>query len=68
MTQVAARAPYMHDGSLASLAEVVEYYDRGGNRNSNLDLELQPLGLTGEEKQALVAFLGSITGVVREGM
>jgi cytochrome c peroxidase len=68
LRQVAGRAPYMHDGSIATLEEVVEYYDRGGNRNPNLDSELQPLGLSGEEKQALVAFLRSLNGVVREGM
>jgi cytochrome c peroxidase len=58
----------MHDGSIATLEEVVEYYDRGGNRNPNLDSELQPLGLSAEEKQCLVAFLRSLSGVVREGM
>jgi len=68
LRQVADRAPYMHDGSVASLEEVVEYYDRGGNRNSNLDTELQPIGFTKEEKQALVTFLRSLSGVVREGM
>jgi cytochrome c peroxidase len=68
LRQVAARPPYMHDGSIATLEEVVEYYDRGGNRNPNLDSELQPLGLSGEEKQALVKFLRSLSGVVREGM
>jgi cytochrome c peroxidase len=68
LRQVAARAPYMHDGSIATLEEVVEYYDRGGNRNPNLDSELQPLGLTVEEKQALAAFLRSLSGVVQEGM
>jgi cytochrome c peroxidase len=68
LRQVAARAPYMHDGSIATLEEVVEYYDRGGNRNPNLDSELQPLGLSIEEKQALVAFLRSLSGLVQEGM
>ncbi len=68
LRQVASRAPYMHDGSVASLDDVVEYYDRGGNRNANLDPELQPLGLDQAEKQALVAFLRSLSGVVREGM
>jgi cytochrome c peroxidase len=68
LRQVAARPPYMHDGSIATLEEVVEYYDRGGNRNPNLDSELQPLGLSGEEKLALVKFLRSLSGVVREGM
>jgi cytochrome c peroxidase len=68
LRQVAGRAPYMHDGSIATLEEVVEHYDRGGNRNPNLDSELQPLGLSHDEKQALVAFLRSLSGVVREGM
>jgi len=68
LRQVAARAPYMHDGGIGTLEEVVEHYDRGGNRNPNLDSELQPLGLSREEKQALVAFLRSLSGVVREGM
>ena len=58
----------MHDGSIGSLEEVVEHYDRGGNRNPNLDSELQPLGLSHAEKQALVEFLRSLSGVVREGM
>jgi len=68
LRQVAARAPYMHDESIASLEEVVEYYGRGGNRNPNLDSELQPVRFSKEEKQALVAFLQSLSGVVREGM
>lgn len=68
LRQVSTRVPYMHDGSIGSLEEVVEHYNRGGNRNPNLDSELQPLGLSHEEKQALVAFLRSLSGVVREGM
>lgn len=68
LRQVAARAPYMHDGSLATLEEVVNYYDRGGNPSAHLDPELQPLHLSAEEKAALVAFLRSLSGVVREGL
>jgi cytochrome c peroxidase len=68
LRHVAERAPYMHDGSIANLEEVIEYYDRGGNRNAKLDSELQPLGLSQEEKQALLQFLRSLSGVVREGM
>ena len=52
----------MHDGSLASLDQVVDYYDRGGNRNAWLDPELRPLGLAEAEKSALVAFLRSLSG------
>jgi cytochrome c peroxidase len=51
-------SPYMHDGSLQTLAEVIEFYDRGGApRDPDLDPQLKPLGLTAAEKQALVAFL-----------
>ena len=61
LREVARTAPYMHDGSLASLEQVVDYYDRGGNRNAWLDPELRPLGLADAEKTALVAFLRSLS-------
>lgn len=67
LRNVAGRAPYMHDGSLATLSEVADYYNRGGNRNPWLDRELLPLRLTDAEKEALVAFLQTLTGPVREG-
>ncbi len=60
-------APYMHDGSIGSLEEVVDFYDRGGNTNPSLDDEIRPLGLTADEKRALVAFLRALSGSVREG-
>ena len=58
-------APYMHDGSIRSLEDVIDYYDRGGNRHSQLDPEVRPIGLTDPEKRALVAFLRSLTGEMR---
>lgn len=67
LREVSRSAPYMHDGSLATLQEVVDYYDRGGNPNPALDRELRPLRLSPDEKRALVAFLGSLSGEVREG-
>jgi cytochrome c peroxidase len=67
LREVARTAPYMHDGSLASLEDVVEYYDRGGNANPGLDEDLRPLHLSAEEKRALVAFLRSLSGSIREG-
>jgi cytochrome c peroxidase len=67
LREVARTAPYMHDGSLATLQEVVEYYSRGGNRNPWLDAELRPLRLTPAEARALVAFLRALNGRVREG-
>jgi len=67
LREVARTAPYMHDGSLKALEDVVDYYDRGGNANPNLDEDLRPLHLTAEEKSALVQFLRSLSGRVREG-
>ena len=61
-------APYMHDGSIATLEEVVDFYDRGGNANPYRDRELRPLSLTGEEKEALLNFLRSLSGEIREGL
>jgi cytochrome c peroxidase len=62
LREITRTAPYMHDGSLATIEEVVEFYDRGGNRNPALDPELRPLRLTPSEKQALVTFLSSLNG------
>ena len=53
-------APYMHDGSLATLEEVVDYYDRGGNKHQYTDIAIKNLGLTrlsDQQKRDLVAFL-----------
>jgi cytochrome c peroxidase len=52
----------MHDGSLASLRDVVACYDRGGVPNENLDPRIRPLGLDASEADALVAFLQSFRG------
>jgi len=68
LREVARTAPYMHDGSLATLEEVVDFYNRGGNANPYLDPILEPLDLSDEEKRALVAFLGSLSGSIREGI
>jgi cytochrome c peroxidase len=57
---VALTAPYMHDGSLATLREVVEFYNRGGGTNPHRDALLAPLGLSPEEVQDLVAFLQAL--------
>ena len=51
----------MHDGSLATLRDVVEFYRRGGNPNSNLDPRLKPIELTEREVDALVAFLEGLS-------
>lgn len=62
LRDVELTAPYMHDGSLKTLMEVVEFYDKGGHPNAYLDNRIQPLGLTEQEKQDLVAFMKSLTG------
>jgi cytochrome c peroxidase len=58
LRNVALTPPYMHDGSLATLRDVVEFYNTGGG-NSH---EVQSLGLSDRELNALVAFLESLTG------
>jgi cytochrome c peroxidase len=68
LREVAATAPYMHDGSLATLEDVIDYYDRGGRPNPRLDPEIRPLGLAPEEKRALAALLKSFSGRIREGL
>jgi cytochrome c peroxidase len=54
--------PYMHDGALATLEEVVAFYDRGGGEGG----ELEPLGLSEGERRDLVAFLKALTGSQRQ--
>jgi cytochrome c peroxidase len=53
-------APYMHDGSLRTLADVVAFYARGGNDNPHRDPRMKPLDLSDEDQKALVAFLQSL--------
>jgi cytochrome c peroxidase len=58
---VAGTAPYMHDGSISTLQEAVEFYDRGGGKNPNLDPILTPLDLSTDEVRSLVAFLKALS-------
>lgn len=60
--EVSRTAPYMHNGSLATLEDVVAFYDRGGGQHRNKSPLLKPLGLSAAEKQALVEFLKSLAG------
>ena len=53
--------PYMHNGTISSLAEIVEFYDMGGGPHPNKNAMIQPLGLLTSEKAALVAFLESMS-------
>jgi cytochrome c peroxidase len=58
-------APYMHNGSLETLEEVIEFYNEGGIKNPYLAKELKPLHLTFQEKGDLLAFVKSLTGAWR---
>ena len=63
LRDVAKAPPYMHDGSIASLANVIEHYNRGSERNH----ALRKLNLTSEESQNLVAFLKTLNGTIHDG-
>jgi cytochrome c peroxidase len=67
LREVARTSPYMHDGSFRTLEDVVNFYSDGGRRNPAQDSEIRLLRLTPAEKRALVAFLKSLSGTVREG-
>jgi cytochrome c peroxidase len=63
LRDVSKHAPYMHDGSIATLREVVELYNKGGIANPYLTRgRLKPLGLKDEDVDAIVAFLQSLDG------
>jgi len=61
LRDVLLTGPYMHDGSLETLWDVVEFFNQGGERNPYLDAEMKPLGLTGNEVDDLVNFLSALT-------
>jgi cytochrome c peroxidase len=62
LRNIALTAPYMHNGAFSSLREVLEFYNRGGEANENLDPLIKPLGLNEGEIDALLAFLQALTG------
>jgi cytochrome c peroxidase len=68
LRNVALTAPYMHDGSLVTLEEVVRFYDDGGVENPLLDPLVRPLGLDEAERSQLVAFLRALTGSNVDGI
>ncbi len=59
---MALHAPYLHDGSAATLKDVVELYDKGGEKNPNLDPKMKKLDLEDAEIVALVKFMEALTG------
>ncbi|MCK9606585.1 MAG: SCO family protein [Methylomonas sp.] len=62
LRNVTLSAPYMHNGSLASLKQVVAFYNQGGIANENLSPLIKPLGLSAAEIDDLVAFLQALNG------
>ena len=61
LRDVELTSPYMHNGSLKTLIDVVQFYNRGGNTNSHLDKLMQPLHLTNTEVNDLVQFMRALT-------
>ncbi len=62
LRDITKHAPYMHDGSIATLREVVVHYNKGGNANPNLSPKVRKLNLTDEEIDAVVAFMEALDG------
>lgn len=62
LRNIALSAPYMHNGSLATLEQVVRFYNQGGIANENLSPLIKPLGLSENEIGDLTAFLQALTG------
>ena len=64
LRDVAKRGPYMHDGSLATLEHVMDFYDTGGHANPWLSPQSRPLHLTPVERADLVTFLHALSGEI----
>ena len=62
LRDVSKHAPYMHDGSVKTLREVVDWYNRGGEKNPWLSPKIKPLNLTAEEVDAMAAFMEALDG------
>jgi cytochrome c peroxidase len=63
---IAHTAPYMHDGSLATLEQVMDHYDKGGTPNPSLDPDMKPLKLTAQEKSDVIAFMKALSGETKK--
>ncbi len=64
LRNIGLSAPYMHDGSLRTLKDVVDFYAGGGNSNLDLDKEIHELKLSGQDREDLVEFLESLNGEI----
>jgi cytochrome c peroxidase len=63
LRNIALTAPYMHDGSLPTLAAVLDHYQTGGKPHPNRSGLLRPFALTAQERADVLAFLESLTDV-----
>jgi cytochrome c peroxidase len=61
LRNIGVSAPYMHDGSLSTLWDVMDHYNKGGEANPYLDGGIEPLALTEQEVDQLVAFMFTLT-------
>ena len=61
LRNIAGRGPYMHNGSVCTMTEVIQHYDRGFVQRASLSSEIQPLHLTETQVRDLVAFMQSLT-------
>lgn len=61
LRNIAVTKPYMHDGSINTLEDVIEHYNSGGKAHPHKSLLIKPLGLTTQEKNELLAFLHTLT-------
>jgi cytochrome c peroxidase len=61
LREITLRAPYMHDGSMATLAAVVEHYNNGGIDRPSRSEQVMPLGLSKQESNDLVEFMKTLT-------
>lgn len=61
LRNIAERAPYMHDGSVKTLEEVMDHYDHGFVRRASLSDQIRPLNLTAQEKADVIAFMQALT-------
>jgi len=62
LREISKTSPYMHDGRFVTLEEVIDFYNKGGIQNPQLDNTMVPLNLTPEEKKDLVEYLRALNG------
>ena len=63
LRNIALRAPYMHNGSLDSLSDVIDHYVSGGDSDANRPLDISPVSITSQQRNDLIAFLNSLTAI-----